>query len=648
LPTVVDSLVVELGLDPSGFVKGQKEAATAFTKTRETALKGAKDIEEGSRKTADAIVTLRDQALSLLAAFAGGYGIKEFVQNITRTDLGTRNLARTLGLTTTELGAWQGAAVSAGGSANAMAGALAGFENQVLTLQMTGQGVYFRFLQEFTRQTGVAIDTTKPWSEQLLRISDAVVKYRASFGAEKANWLINQLGLGGANELLFLGSAGIEKLRRDLAQFQATPADTKAAFDRNVALTHTEALFTSIGRTLTTSLTPALLQVNELLNRFGEWARANPETVKIVFEGITAAVVALSAALGLKLLSSALLTGFSSLIALVRGLAVGFGILSGAAAPWLAIGTVLALLALAIHENWDSIGPWWSKLWDGIGSDSEEGAERIKNSVKGIEDDAKYWGPKIQSLMSSVFGKSYDDWKAGKVDLFGNKTEPGTPSPPAAPSKTSPGTPSDTEAYIRAAAKARGIDPDIAVRVAKSEGLNSYVGDKGTSFGPFQLHYKNNIPGLSLGGLGDVFTKQTGLDARDPSTVKQQIDFALDQAAKGGWGPWHGWRGPANAGIAALGGKTQVASADPASRAWNGWGGSTPAAAAVAPYGTVGAGLSATSSNSLTNNAMSNTTKIDNVNINTPSPDPWAHAVAFNKYLASLNTATQFDTSTVR
>jgi predicted transcriptional regulator len=48
-------------------------------------------------------------------------------------------------------------------------------------------------------------------------------------------------------------------------------------------------------------------------------------------------------------------------------------------------------------------------------------------------------------------------------------------------------------AHIRAAAAARGIDPNIALRVAQSEGLNKYAGDpdafgKPTSFGPFQLH----------------------------------------------------------------------------------------------------------------------------------------------------------------
>lgn len=99
----------------------------------------------------------------------------------------------------------------------------------------------------------------------------------------------------------------------------------------------------------------------------------------------------------------------------------------------------------------------------------------------------------------------------------------------------------ELRAYIRMAAAERGIDPDIAVRVAESEGLaegvwqSNVINDAGkreTSYGPYQL--------LVGGGLGDAFKAKYGLDPRDPSTAKQQIDFALDEASKGGWGPWYG------------------------------------------------------------------------------------------------------------
>ena len=129
--------------------------------------------------------------------------------------------------------------------------------------------------------------------------------------------------------------------------------------------------------------------------------------------------------------------------------------------------------------------------------------------------------------------------------LLGGGTKPVQSKTPVAEALTKPGTGQKAEIvdYIKTAASKRGISPDVAVRVAASEGLNAdpneawqsnFVknGKRERSYGPFQLYVD--------GGLGNEFMKTTGLDPRDGSTWKQQVDFALDQAAKGGWGPWYG------------------------------------------------------------------------------------------------------------
>lgn len=54
-------------------------------------------------------------------------------------------------------------------------------------------------------------------------------------------------------------------------------------------------------------------------------------------------------------------------------------------------------------------------------------------------------------------------------------------------------------------------------------------------------------------GLGDEFTKATGLHASDPSTWKQQIDFSLDWARKHGWSPWMGAKAEGITGMMGIG-----------------------------------------------------------------------------------------------
>lgn len=121
----------------------------------------------------------------------------------------------------------------------------------------------------------------------------------------------------------------------------------------------------------------------------------------------------------------------------------------------------------------------------------------------------------------------------------------------------------DIESYIRKAAADRGIDPDIAIRVAQSEGglkdpfRQSDIVKNGVreqSYGPFQLYMG--------GGLGNK-ALEAGIDPR--KDWQAGIDFALDQAASGGWGPWYGAKKIGVTGMTGIGRRPtgQVASLDP-------------------------------------------------------------------------------------
>jgi hypothetical protein len=98
--------------------------------------------------------------------------------------------------------------------------------------------------------------------------------------------------------------------------------------------------------------------------------------------------------------------------------------------------------------------------------------------------------------------------------------------------------------FIRSEARRLGIDPEVALRVAKTEGFNSYQstvqlpgGGRERSYGPFQLYMG--------GGLGNEFEKATGINPerdRSDASVKAGITYALQHAATKGWGAFHGAR----------------------------------------------------------------------------------------------------------
>jgi hypothetical protein len=98
----------------------------------------------------------------------------------------------------------------------------------------------------------------------------------------------------------------------------------------------------------------------------------------------------------------------------------------------------------------------------------------------------------------------------------------------------------------------------------------NYVGDDSSSFGPFQLHMGGLSEKYPHPGLGDEFKKQTGLDARDPKTVPQQIAFVSDYTAKHGW---NDWSTKAQADKIAGGADVPSASAQPAQASTESYGG---------------------------------------------------------------------------
>ena len=122
-------------------------------------------------------------------------------------------------------------------------------------------------------------------------------------------------------------------------------------------------------------------------------------------------------------------------------------------------------------------------------------------------------------------------------------------------SQTSPGYPpglsqNQIENVIRQEALARNMDPNTAIRVFRSEGAGGYqsgvtrgnqrkVNGREASYGPYQLYVGN--PGA--GGLGNEYQRITGRDLTNdntPSGVTNQVRFALDNAARSGWGAWYG------------------------------------------------------------------------------------------------------------
>ena len=447
MPTVIDSFIVELQLDPTKFDSGRRQAEDAYDKTKLAAVKTGKELEEQNKKLAEGFGAVKTNVLGLFAAFTG-IGITAFTAQMIHADAATGRAAHTIDMTTKGLAIWEGAAELAGAKAGSLTAGFTSLTTALQTAALTGDAsIGAKFRQLFNIDIA-GPNGLKTASELYLEIA----KRAEGMDPAKATTAMKILGVpADVIPLLLQGRDRVRELLADVAKLgPATDADAAAAV------------------------------------RFeNAWTRA--------WKGIQGAA-----------------RGFYPVLTDIGN----------------AIAIALSPKALdLLAQRWRAVKAFF------VSSPADYDREQAKFLQMQQEFLAWQKGAGGQAFIGE--GQQKLLAQVGTGGAFKSQAE--------------------KEAYIRAEAARLGIDPDQAMRVAKSEGFDKFVGDQGTSFGAFQLHYRNNIPGLSNSGLGDAFTRDTGLDARNPENERATITYALRKAAAAGWGDWHGWRGDPRAGISGLG-----------------------------------------------------------------------------------------------
>lgn len=143
--TVIDALLVTLGLDTSQFRKGQQEVSDDLKKQREDAKKTAKEMAEQGKKAASFFSSIKTELLALTGVAVTAGGLISFVKSTTSGLMELSIQAKSLGMTAKELDGVGKAAEAAGSSVEKISAALQGFQN---AKQLAKVGVYDTPVQE--------------------------------------------------------------------------------------------------------------------------------------------------------------------------------------------------------------------------------------------------------------------------------------------------------------------------------------------------------------------------------------------------------------------------------------------------------------------------------------------------------------------
>lgn len=261
MPSVIDALVVTLGLDPKDFVKGTKATSDNVNQLKKETDKAAKEIERSGKQAAAFFGEIKNQALAMASVFLGGLGIKEFVSQTVTADAATGRLASNLGISSSELSKWGVAARIAGGSTEGIESAFKSFSSAVQTLSVQGR---IEGPLQFFAGLGIALNdaqgNVRPVTELLKDVSGILQSAKSPAEASKIGEL---LGLD-ERTIYFLrqGTTAVDGYLKEADRIgHVTEQNSAAALELSQNWDKMILSSQTLGRTLLTDLAPALNKV---------------------------------------------------------------------------------------------------------------------------------------------------------------------------------------------------------------------------------------------------------------------------------------------------------------------------------------------------------------------------------------------------
>ncbi|EPD2605053.1 lytic transglycosylase domain-containing protein [Klebsiella pneumoniae] len=287
--TVIDALLVTLGLDASQFRKGQQEVSDDLKKQREDAKNTAKEMAEQGKKAASFFSSIKTELLALTGVTVTAGGLISFVKSTTSGLMDLSIQSKALGLSARELDGWSKSAEAAGSSAEKISASLQGFQGAI---QGARVGDYsssiFGGLAQLNALTGQNFDVwgqdasslAKTSLDALRKISDPNLRRQVglSLGFDDATLQRNQEGKFLPDVDRLTKSSGI------------TDASTKGAKEFTAAWAELNQSLETTKNQFYTFLIPYVREFNGVLRDLSDWMKSHPKEMKAGIDAFFGAI----------------------------------------------------------------------------------------------------------------------------------------------------------------------------------------------------------------------------------------------------------------------------------------------------------------------------------------------------------------------
>jgi len=279
--TIIDALIVELGLDTSKFSTSQKTAVRQLgdlEKAGDKTEKSTKKVGKASKEAAQGIDNLSRTVGSFLAIIGGTVALKNWISDFIEGNAQLDRLSKNLGLSVPTISAWSNATEKLGGSAQALQGTLDMLSKSQTQLMLTGESSLLPYMSALGISLADVNGKARPVDDILLELSDRFSRLDRT----TANNLGRMMGLDqGTMNLLLQGRKELElEIQRQKEQTAVTKEQAAQAQKFQTQVAGIKQQFQALGRSLFMEAAPYLEKFFDLLQRGLNWVSGHEEFVK--------------------------------------------------------------------------------------------------------------------------------------------------------------------------------------------------------------------------------------------------------------------------------------------------------------------------------------------------------------------------------
>ena len=277
MPTIIDSLLVTLGLDSAKFDEGTKKAGKS---TDELKAK-SKELEKSNKEAKDSVDGLTAGFVKFFGIIGSAYELKNFTEDVILSSDKLGLMAENLGEGVSKLNMWTSMAEAAGGSASGLQGTLSMLSKAATEFEITGN----TGILKFTQQLGIGLldaNGKARSSIDLLRDIGNELLARSGGDRNKAFNVGSMMGIdAGTLNLILKGNGVIDAmLAKQKAMFPITEKQAEQARNLNQAYTEMSQSFDAGGRQFMSFVYPALIKFATWMTNVNEWVNRNGDKIQ--------------------------------------------------------------------------------------------------------------------------------------------------------------------------------------------------------------------------------------------------------------------------------------------------------------------------------------------------------------------------------